>query len=122
MHSTLSSRILFNLRSAVGSGSTSHITSLPTFRAAHPALSSLTSASEIDEPLIDSVLKDLCLALLEADVNVKLVAQLRQKVKAKAKAAFESDANKGKEANRKNVVHKVRSAQPFASTTSIRSK
>lgn len=51
----------------------------------------------------------MCAALLESDVNVKLVAQLRQKVKAKVKAQFDSGADRGKEANRKNVVQKVRS-------------
>lgn len=53
-------------------------------------------------------MKDVCAALLESDVNVKLVSTLRQKVKATAKAAFEGGADKGKEANRKGVVQKVR--------------
>jgi signal recognition particle subunit SRP54 len=46
--------------------------------------------------------------LLEADVNVKLVASLRNKVKAKVKKNLE-EAEKagGKEANKKNVVQKV---------------
>ena len=39
--------------------------------------------------------------------NVKLVQSLRQKVKAKAKTVFESGSDRGKEANRKNVVYKV---------------
>ena len=36
------------------------------------------------------------------------MASLRQKVKAKVKASLEGGADKGKEANRKNVVQKVR--------------
>jgi signal recognition particle GTPase len=52
-------------------------------------------------------LKEVCAALLESDVNVKLASQLRQKVRAKAKAAFEGGGEKVKEANRKHVVQKV---------------
>lgn len=33
--------------------------------------------------VIDALLKELCAALLESDVNVKLVSQLRTKIKAK---------------------------------------
>jgi signal recognition particle subunit SRP54 len=57
--------------------------------------------------VLDALLKEVCAALLESDVNVKLVQQLRQKVKAKAKAQFESGADRGKEANRRHVVQKV---------------
>lgn len=53
------------------------------------------------------MLKEICAALLESDVNVKLVSSLRQKVKAKAKAALESGADKGKDVNRRNIVQKV---------------
>ena len=53
------------------------------------------------------MLKEVCAALLESDVNVKLVSQLRQKVKAKAKTYFESGADRGKEGNRKQVIQKV---------------
>jgi signal recognition particle subunit SRP54 len=53
-------------------------------------------------------LKEITAALLESDVNVKLVASLLQKVKAKVKASFEgSTADKSKEANKKNLVQKV---------------
>ena len=57
--------------------------------------------------VLDALLKEICAALLESDVNVKLVASLRQKVKAKAKAAFESNADRTREQNRKHVVQKV---------------
>jgi signal recognition particle subunit SRP54 len=53
-------------------------------------------------------LKEITAALLEADVNVKLVASLRQKVKTKVKASLESSGDKSKEASRKNLVQKVR--------------
>lgn len=56
--------------------------------------------------VLDATLKEITSALLESDVNVKLVASLRQKVKAKVKAAFDS-ADKTKDANRRNVIQKV---------------
>jgi signal recognition particle subunit SRP54 len=52
-------------------------------------------------------LKEVCAALLESDVNVKLASQLRQKVRAKVKAVFEGGGEKAKDANRKNVIQKV---------------
>ncbi|WVR07597.1 signal recognition particle protein SRP54 [Kwoniella sp. DSM 27419] len=74
----------------------------------HGALNQLSSASVIDDKVIDALLKELCAALLEADVNVKLVATLRTKVKAKVKKSLE-EAEKagGREANKKNVVQKA---------------
>ena len=42
------------------------------------ALANITSAETIDDKLLDSVLKDICTALLQADINVKLVMNLRQ--------------------------------------------
>ncbi|KZV86554.1 signal recognition particle protein [Exidia glandulosa HHB12029] len=76
-------------------------------RKLNSALSQLNRAPVVDEKVLDALLKEICAALLESDVNVKLVSSLRQKVKAKAKAAFEAGADKGKEANRRNVVHKA---------------
>lgn len=52
-------------------------------------------------------MKEICAALLESDVNVKLVAGLRQSVKSTVKASFEAGADKGKESNRRNVAQKV---------------
>jgi signal recognition particle GTPase len=93
----------------------------------HGALSQLSRASVIDDKasvarhtsglinadvvalqVIDALLKELCAALLESDVNVKLVSQLRAKVKAKVKKSLE-EAEKagGRELNKKNVVQKV---------------
>jgi signal recognition particle subunit SRP54 len=58
------------------------------------------------QQVLDATLKDICAALLESDVNVKLVANLRQKVKAAVKAQLEG-SDKLREANRKNVLQKV---------------
>ncbi|TFY72658.1 hypothetical protein EVG20_g334 [Dentipellis fragilis] len=76
-------------------------------RKLNAALSSLNRAPVIDDKVLDALLKEVCAALLESDVNVKLVSQLRQKVKAKVKATFESAGDKVKETNRKNVVQKA---------------
>jgi len=76
-------------------------------RKLNAALASLNRAPVVDEKVLDAILKEVCAALLESDVNVKLVASLRQKVKAKVKAALEGGADKGKEGNRKSVVQKV---------------
>lgn len=45
------------------------------------ALRSLSNATVIDEKVFDSMLKEICKALLEADVNVKLVQELRTNVR-----------------------------------------
>ncbi|KAL5532719.1 SRP54 [Sanghuangporus sanghuang] len=71
------------------------------------ALASLNRAPVIDDKVLDALLKEVCAALLESDVNVKLVSQLRQKVKTKVKAQFEAGADRGKETNRRSVVQKA---------------
>ncbi|KEP55303.1 signal recognition particle protein SRP54 [Rhizoctonia solani 123E] len=76
-------------------------------RKINDAFAQLQRAPVVDDKVLDAILKDVCAALLESDVNVKLVSTLRQKVKATAKAAFEGGADKGKEANRKGVVQKA---------------
>ena len=58
--------------------------------------------------VLDATLKEITAALLETDVNVKLVQSLRQKVKAKVKASLEANSgDKFKENSRKNVIQKV---------------
>ncbi|KAG8824791.1 Signal recognition particle [Serendipita sp. 401] len=52
------------------------------------------------------MLKEITTALLEADVNVRLVQTLRKQVKAKVKPVLEN-ADKTKEAQRKNIIHKA---------------
>jgi len=53
------------------------------------------------------MLKEICAALLESDVNVKLVAGLRNSVKSTVKASIENGADRGKESNRRAVAQKV---------------
>lgn len=79
-------------------------------RCAHALLTfdAFSYAVNVAHPqVLDALLKEVCAALLESDVNVKLVSQLRQKVKAKVKASLENSGDKVKETNRKNVVQKV---------------
>ncbi|XP_076306075.1 signal recognition particle 54k [Tachypleus tridentatus] len=45
------------------------------------ALRSLSNATIINKEVLDSMLKEICAALLEADVNIKLVKQLRENVR-----------------------------------------
>ncbi|KAJ7063365.1 SRP54-type protein [Mycena amicta] len=77
-------------------------------RKLNAALSSLHRAPVVDEKVLDATLKEITAALLESDVNVKLVQSLRQKVKAKVKTALESNSgDKAKEASRKNLIQKA---------------
>ncbi|KAF7704468.1 hypothetical protein HF521_021540 [Silurus meridionalis] len=46
------------------------------------ALRSLSNATIINEEVLNAMLKEVCAALLEADMNIKLVKQLRENVKA----------------------------------------
>jgi signal recognition particle GTPase len=57
--------------------------------------------------VLDATLKEITAALLESDVNVKLVASLRQKVKGKVKATLDG-SEKSKDSSRKNLIQKVR--------------
>lgn len=45
------------------------------------ALKSLNNATIIDEKVLDDLLKEICTALLESDVNIRLVKTLRENVK-----------------------------------------
>lgn len=74
---------------------------------------STTTLTVFERQVLDALLKEVCAALLETDVNVKLVASLRQKVKAKVKASLEGGADKGKDTNRKHVVQKVHTLSLF---------
>lgn len=94
-------------------------------RRLNAALSSLNRATVVDEKVgesvsvhsfiywyiahkvLDATLKEITAALLESDVNVKLVASLRQKVKTKVKAALDTNAAEKKEINRKHLIQKV---------------
>ncbi|KZT42018.1 signal recognition particle protein [Sistotremastrum suecicum HHB10207 ss-3] len=76
-------------------------------RKLNSALSQFSRVSSVDQEALDALLKEICAALLESDVNVKLVSSLRQKVKAKVKAALDTGADKGREGQRKNIVQKA---------------
>ena len=45
------------------------------------ALKSLSNATVINEEVLNLMLKEICAALLEADVNVQLVQKLRANIK-----------------------------------------
>ena len=45
------------------------------------ALHSLSKATVINEDVLNSMLKEICAALLESDVNIRLVKQLRENVR-----------------------------------------
>ena len=45
------------------------------------ALRSLSNATVINEEVLNSMLKEICAALLEADVNIRLVKKLRENVR-----------------------------------------
>ncbi|CAP60900.1 uncharacterized protein PODANS_0_830 [Podospora anserina S mat+] len=51
-------------------------------RRINAAVTDLTRAPNLDEKAFDSMLKQICSALLEADVNVRLVGRLRKDIKA----------------------------------------
>ncbi|EEB91017.1 hypothetical protein MPER_10696 [Moniliophthora perniciosa FA553] len=77
-------------------------------RKLNAALSSLNRAPVIDEKVLDATLKEITAALLESDVNVKLVASLRPQVKAKVKSSLEgSSTDKAKDVNRKNLIQRA---------------
>ena len=51
-------------------------------RKINAALHSLSKATVINEEVLNSMLKEICAALLEADVNIRLVKKLRENVRA----------------------------------------
>ena len=65
------------------------------------ALSSVESGSEQEVQLL---IKNLCTALLESDVNVKLVARLRENIKAKVAHDISADENT---ANKRKKLQKI---------------
>ncbi|KAK9805289.1 hypothetical protein WJX72_011358 [[Myrmecia] bisecta] len=65
------------------------------------ALAAVNDASVIDEAVLDACLKEICTALLQADVNVRLVSSLRNNVKQRA------NADKGAGINKRKVIEKA---------------
>ncbi len=66
------------------------------------ALGELTQSSSINQELVDGILKEICTALLESDVNVRLVGGLRKSIKKRINL---NEIPSG--ANKKRVIHKA---------------
>lgn len=66
------------------------------------AVQNLGKSSSVDDQALDLLLKEVCSALLESDVNVKLVAKLRDDVKRKADLQ-----NQPTGANKKRIIQKT---------------
>lgn len=66
------------------------------------ALSSAMKSSDVDSA-IDGMLKEICNALLESDVNIKLVAKLRNQIKNK----LEAETKEKPAIKKKNILQKV---------------
>ncbi|KAF0695176.1 Aste57867_13983 [Aphanomyces stellatus] len=65
------------------------------------ALGKLNRATTVDDEMLNTILKEICGALLESDVNVRLVQQLRAKVK---NSVEEEESTGG---NRRRLIHKA---------------
>ncbi|POY75634.1 hypothetical protein BMF94_1256 [Rhodotorula taiwanensis] len=83
-------------------------------RRLNQAIQSVNGQTTIDEPALDAVLKSVCAALLESDVNVLLVKRCRDRVKQlvlpqleemQAKQGQGGDAMQGNKA--KQLIHKA---------------
>lgn len=71
----------------------------------HSAIQKLSTRRTVDEKVFDEILKDLCRALLEADVNVRLVASLRNNIKSQVDLQQLS-----KSTNKKRIIQRVRTS------------
>lgn len=69
----------------------------------HSAIQKLSTRRTVDEKVFDEILKDLCRALLEADVNVRLVAGLRNNIKSQIDLQQLS-----KSTNKKRIIQRVK--------------
>jgi signal recognition particle subunit SRP54 len=67
------------------------------------ALAGISRAPVIDEAALDACLKEIATALLQSDVNVKIVAKLRNNVKKRVNMEQMADG-----LNRQRVIEKVR--------------
>ena len=66
------------------------------------ALQKMQSVTVISEEVLDKMLKDIAAALLEADVNVRVVGQLRKAIK--TRAALEEEVAG---ANRRKLIQRA---------------
>lgn len=78
-------------------------------RRINAAFSELSKVPVVDDAAVDTLLKSVCAALLESDVNVKLVQGLRNKVRGSIKEQLnEGDKAAGmSDVKRKNIVQKA---------------
>ena len=66
------------------------------------ALSDLTRSTNLDEQAFDDLVKEICSALISADVNIKLVSQLRKSIKAQV-----NFKELPQHANKKRIIQKA---------------
>lgn len=71
-------------------------------RRINAAVGELTRSNTVDEAALDALLKEVATALLEADVNVKLVGKLRSRVKASVNLKDEAPGT-----NKKRLIQKA---------------
>jgi signal recognition particle subunit SRP54 len=76
------------------------------------ALASMSQAGPIDEAALDSCLKEIATALLQADVNVRMVANLRKNVKNRVNME-----QMGQGLNKQRVIERVCSLIKFILAT-----
>lgn len=67
------------------------------------ALRKMTTTTVLDQSVIDAMLKEICFALIQADVRVTLVGQLRKDIQNRIKLAEIAPG-----VNKRKVVQKVR--------------
>jgi signal recognition particle subunit SRP54 len=70
------------------------------------ALKKLSSASKIDDKLLDEILKEICNALLTSDVNMKFVMELRKTANTQIKKQME-DSESSTPQNLKRSIMKI---------------
>ncbi|KAK9331374.1 SRP54-type protein [Lipomyces starkeyi] len=71
-------------------------------RRINAAMADMTRSNVVDEKALDSMLKEICMALLESDVNVKLVSTLRGNIKKKINLKDQAPG-----VNRRRLVQKT---------------
>lgn len=77
-------------------------------RRINAAFSELSRVPVVDDAAVDALLKQVCSALLESDVNVKLVQGLRDDVRGTVREQLNADGKeKLAENQRRNLVQKV---------------
>lgn len=67
--------------------------------------SALSSVESVSETEVQAMIKDICTALLESDVNVRLVAKLRDSIRAKIAQEIKKDTESA--ANKRRKLQKI---------------